>query len=159
MTLLFHTHLDGATQRAQGITNTAPLAMADKVRFSELDVLNHVNNAVYLSWFESARVRYISDAGMNRSMGQGNGPRIVMRSGSIHYRQEMKLDEVYVVTCRCIEFRTTSFTMSQELWSGGSLRATFECVLVLLSPDGPDRYPIPDKLRALFKERDGASQA
>lgn len=64
MTLLYHTSLDAATQTALGITPPAPLAMADRVRFSELDALNHVNNAVYMSWFERLRVRYTQDWGV-----------------------------------------------------------------------------------------------
>ena len=54
-------------------------------------------------------------------------------------------------------FRNTSFTMHQQLWSAGRLRATFDCVLVLLQPDGSGRYPIPDNLRRHFIDHDGAT--
>jgi acyl-CoA thioester hydrolase len=130
--------------------------MADQVRFSELDVLKHVNNAVYMQWFERVRVKYTQINGLNRSLGGGQGPRIVIRSASIHYRQEMLMDEDYVVTCACTAFRNTSFSMHQQLWSGGTLRATLDCVLVLLQPDGSGRYPIPETVRQHFIERDGA---
>ncbi len=157
MTLPFHTPLNAAQQAECGITPPAPLAMADQVRFSELDVLNHVNNAVYLQWFERLRVRYTQEIGLSRNIEGKGGPRIVIRSGTIHYREEMRMDEVYVVTCGCTAFRNTSFTMHQELWSAGRLRATFDCVLVLLQPDGSGPYPIPDNLRRHFAEVDGAT--
>jgi acyl-CoA thioester hydrolase len=156
MTLPYHMPLPVDVQTDLGIDPPAPLAMADKVRFAELDVLRHVNNAVYFQWFESVRVRYTQFCGLSRYMGKGEGPRIVLRSGTIHYKQEMLLDEDYVVTCRCTAFRTTSFTMHQQLWSGGTHRATFDCVLVLLQPDGSGRYPIPEGLRQHFSEVDGA---
>lgn len=156
MTLPYHTPLPADVQRSLGIDPPAPLAMADKVRFAELDVLRHVNNAVYFQWFESVRVRYMHFSGLSRTMGQGKSPRIVLRTGTIHYRQEMLLDEDYVVTCRCSAFRTTSFTMNQQLWSGGTLRATFDCVLVLLPPEGSGRYPIPESLKQHFIDTDGA---
>ncbi|MEE4188546.1 MAG: acyl-CoA thioesterase [Roseobacter sp.] len=156
MILKYHTPLSESEQTALGIDPPAPLAMADQVRFSELDVLNHVNNAVYMQWFERLRVKYTQIFGIKRYQGSGQGPRIVIRSATIHYRQEMTLHEDYVVTCRCTAFRTTSFSMHQQLWSGGTLRATLDCVLVLLAPDGSGRYPIPEGLRAHFIENDGA---
>ena len=156
MALLYHTPLDAATQTTLGIAPPAPLAMADRVRFSELDALNHVNNAVYMSWFERLRVRYTQDWGVSRYPDGDNNPRIVIRSGTIHYKQEMRMDEDYVVTCGCTAFRTTSFSLAQQIWSGGTLRATLDCVLVLLQPDGTERYPIPPGVRTRFIKIDGA---
>lgn len=156
MTIQYHTPLDPDAQARFGLETPAPLAMADQVRFSELDVLNHVNNAVYMQWFERLRVRYTQLWGLSRNPGQGRGPRIVIRSGTIHYRQEMRLDEDYLVTCGCIAFRNTSFTLHQELWSGGTLRAQFDCVLVLLTHDATARFPIPDAVRQRFADVDGA---
>ena len=157
MSQLYHIPLDASAQRAFGLNDPAPLGMADQVRFSELDVLNHVNNAVYMQWFERVRVRYTQLWGISRYMGTGDGPRIVIRSGTIHYKQEMLMDEDYLVTCGCSAFRNTSFTMQQELWSGGTQRATFDCVLVLLKRDGSGRYPIPDDVKHRFVTVDGAS--
>ena len=156
MTLPYHTPLPADLQKELGILIPAPLALADQVRFSELDVLRHVNNAVYMQWFESVRVKYTQLYGLSRDLGSGVGPRIVIRSAAIHYKQEMLMDEDYVVTCRCTAFRNTSFSMAQELWSGGTLRATLDCVLVLLQPDGSGRYPIPEALRQRFINVDGA---
>jgi len=156
MTLIYHTPLNAAQQTALGIDPAQPLAMADQVRFSELDVLNHVNNAVYMEWFERLRVRYIQEWGIS-TYSRADDPRIVIRSGTIHYRQEMRMDEDYVTTCGCTAFRNTSFTLSQQLWSGGTLRATFECVLVLLLPDGSARLPIPDAVRGKFQTTDTAT--
>lgn len=156
MTLAYHTPLPADVQTRLGIVPPQPLAMADQVRFSELDVLQHVNNAVYMHWFERLRVRYTQIYGLSRDLGSGVGPRIVIRSGSIHYRQEMRMDEDYVVTCGCTAFRTTSFTLHQQIWATGTLRASFDCVLVLLQPDGSGRYPVPDEIRQKFIDLDGA---
>ncbi|MEJ2027123.1 MAG: thioesterase family protein [Limibacillus sp.] len=133
-----------------------PSRTHDKLRYNDTDRQGHVNNAVYLQWFESVRVRYAQMYGVLPSPDNGSGPRIVIRSATIHYRQEMLLDEDYVVTCGCTAFRTTSFTCHQELWSGGALRASLDCVLVLLRPDGSGRYPIPEAVRTRFAELDGA---
>ncbi|GLQ26642.1 acyl-CoA thioesterase [Sulfitobacter pacificus] len=158
MTLLYHTPLTPAQQVVAGIDPVQPLAVADRVRFSELDVLNHVNNTVYLEWFERLRVRYSQEWGISNYGAGGVNPRIVIRSGNIHYRQEMRMDEDYIATCRCSAFRTNSYTLAQQIWSAGTLRATFDCVLVLLQPDGSGRFAIPDAIRARFIAVDGATQ-
>ncbi|QUJ77986.1 acyl-CoA thioesterase [Sulfitobacter albidus] len=131
--------------------------MGDRVRFSELDVLNHVNNGRYMEWFERLRVRYSQDWGISTYGGEAGAPRIVIRSGEIRYVQEMRMDEDYVCTCACTAFRTTSYTLLQQVWAGGTLRATFDCVLVLLTQDGSARMPIPDAVRQRFIEVDGAN--
>ena len=56
MDMPFHTPLTAEQQASAGINPAKPLALRDKVRFSELDVLNHVNNARYIEWFERLRI-------------------------------------------------------------------------------------------------------
>lgn len=153
--MIYHTPLSAQAQTALGIDPVQPLAMGDRVRFSELDVLNHVNNAVYMEWFERLRVKYLQDWGVS-GYDSDTDPRIVIRSGTIHYRQEMRMDEDYVTTCGCTAFRTTSFSLHQQIWADGTLRATFDCVLVLLTPDGAARLAIPDAVRARFVDVDTA---
>ena len=157
MTLVYHTPLSPDAQIAQGLTAPQPLAMADRVRFSEIDALNHVNNVAYMSWFERMRIRYMQDWGIS-SYGDARDPRIVIRSGQIHYRQEMLLDEDYVATCGCTAWRNSSFSLKQQVWSGGTLRTTFDCVIVLLQPDGSAKYPIPNAVKARFAAVDGATE-
>lgn len=158
MTLVYHTPLSAAQQAVEGIDPVQPMALADRVRFGELDMLAHVNNAVYMTWFEKLRIRYSQDWGITSYRPDRRNPRIVVRSGNIHYRREMLLDEDYVVTCGCRHFRRSSYTLAQQLWSGGTLRATFDCVLVLLQPDGSGKFPIPDALRDRFERVDGATE-
>lgn len=157
MTLIYHTPLDAETQRAHGLAPTQPLAMADRVRFSEIDALNHVNNVAYMSWFERMRIRYMQDWGISTYNSAAN-PRIVIRSGQIHYRQEMVLDEDYIATCGCTLWRNTSFSLRQQVWSGSTLRTTFDCVIVLLTPDGSGKYAIPDAVKTRFADVDGAQE-
>ncbi len=158
MSIPYHTSLTAAQQTALGIAVPQPLAMADQVRFSELDVLNHVNNARYMEWFERLRIRYTQDWGISTYDGGPDNPRIVIRSGEIHYREEMRMDESYVVTCACTAFRTSSFTLDQQLWSGGTLRATFRCVMVLLTQEGTGKFAISDAARERFVKVDGVEE-
>lgn len=148
--LPYHTALTPDQQLAAGLPHAWPLAFADRVRFSELDPLDHVNNVAYLIWFESARVAYFKHIGLTTYRTSDTEPRIVIRRGEMDWLQEMRADEDYIVTSRTIGMRNTSFTMAQEIWSAGTRRAAFECVIVLLLPDGSARMPIPDHIRRYF---------
>lgn len=154
-TLPYHTPLSADQQRAAGLATVWPLAVADRVRFAELDPLNHVNNVAYLTWFESARVLYFKHIGLTTYDNSTAEPRIVIRRGEMDWLLEMRADEDYVVATRTIGYRNTSFSMLQEVWAGGTKRAEFQCVIVLLQPDGSGRMPIPERIRRYF---DGEAQ-
>ena len=150
--LPYLTPLTPDQQHAAGVPEARPLALADRVRFAELDPLNHVNNVAYLIWFESARVTYFKHIGLTTQERKDTEPRLVIRRGEIDWLREMRADEDYVITTRCVGYRNTSFSMVQEIWSGGSKRAEFHCVMVLLQPDGSGRMPIPEPIRQYFDQ-------
>ncbi|MFV1442307.1 MULTISPECIES: acyl-CoA thioesterase [unclassified Phaeobacter] len=154
MDLIFHTPLSPEAQRHHGLETPQPLAMADLVRFSELDILHHVNNKAYLSWFETLRVAYYDRFFAPHFTGMPT-PRNVLRNANVHYVKEMVLDESYIATARVVSFRRTSYVMEQQIWSG-DLRAKMTGVMVLRSPNGRAGYPLPDSLRAALMEQDGA---
>jgi acyl-CoA thioester hydrolase len=157
MTLRFHALLTPEEQIAQGLSAPQPLAMADKVRYGELDPLNHVNNKSYMGWFESVRVEYFRRFLLPLYHGQP-APRTVLRNADIHFIKEMVMGETYVATARVTAFRTASYTMEHQLWSG-DLRARMTVVMVMLHPDGSGRYPLPDPVRAHFASADSASSS
>lgn len=152
----YHTALTPQEQLDFGLKSPQPLAMADKVRFAELDVLRHVNNKAYMTWFETLRVAYGDLFTLQLYPDGALMPRVVIRSGEVRYVEEMLMGEDYVTTAGVTAYRNTSYTMHQELWSAGRLRATFDCVIVTLFPDGSGRYPLPDAVRAHFENNDGA---
>ncbi|APG46936.1 acyl-CoA thioesterase [Phaeobacter porticola] len=154
MDLSFHTPLSPDIQRQHGLEIPQPLAIADRVRFSELDILHHVNNKAYLGWFETLRVAYYNQFFALHFKGMPT-PRNVLRNANVHYVKEMVLDEDYITTARVVSFRRTSYVMEQQIWSG-DLRATMTGVMVLRTPDGQSGYPLPETLRTALIDRDGA---
>lgn len=142
---------------AFGLDRVQPLAMADRVRFAELDVLRHVNNKAYFTWFESLRIAYFDLFSSAHYPADETMPRTVLRSGEVRFLREMLMGEDYVTTAAVTAFRNTSWSLRQELWSAGQLRATFDCVMVGMYPDGSGRrYPLPESLKAHFRDNDGA---
>ena len=154
MELRYHTPLSPEEQLAHGLDVPQPMAIADRVRFSELDAQNHVNNKHYMEWFERARVEHLVQ-NFHPFYGDGPKPRVAIHSATIRYVREMREREDYIATARTLSFRTTSVTLDQQIWSG-DLRARVQVIAVLQYPD-QSRYPLPEALRNYLLEVEGAT--
>ena len=116
-----------------------------QVIFRDIDTFGHVNNAVYLTYFELARTSmWLALTGGSRSKDVGF---IVARTEcDFHHQLEMEPIEIRV---RIGDMRTTSFDTLYEIWSasGRQLVATGRVVVVLFDWDKNRKTPITDELR------------
>ena len=156
MTFPLLTPLPVSQLRDLGIPEPFVFGQGDRVKFHELDVLDHVNNARYLSWFETFRIAYLRAYGISRYEDRKDRPVLVLRSVSVDFRAPLHLEDVYVVAGRTRAYRNTSWTMEYGVWSQGRLCATSEAVIVLMESDFTTRRPLPESYVAAFAERDGA---
>jgi len=154
MDIRYLTPLSANEQQALGLPEPQPMAIADRVRYSELDVLNHVNNKAYMEWFETLRTQHFFSLCAPFYEGV-DLPRTVLRNADIHYVKEMVAGESYVATARVSAFRATSYTIKQMIWSDG-LRAKMTGVMVMLCPDGSGRLPLPPALTRYFEHSEAA---
>ena len=154
MTLRYHTPLSLEELRTFGVPEPWTFGLADRVHFHELDNLNHVNNTVYLKWFENLRTTYIREYGLWAS--KPDDPKIVVRSISARYHAEMHGGTDYVVVGRTTSFRNTSFRMEYACYTCDGLMTEGDAVAVMLSPTGEGRHPLTPAQKQLFVERDGA---
>lgn len=138
-----------------GVPGRWSYGVRDRVRFAEIDQLNHVNNVAYLQWFEMIRVRYFVEWGMTR-YGPGD-PQVVMRAQTAEYLAPMHLNQDYLVACRTINYRNTSFTIEYICFSEG-VKVTGQSVIVMVEPDGKTKRLLPDDLVSRFRDIDGATK-
>jgi len=157
MTLPFLTPLSPDDLRALDIPEPWRFGVMDRVRFGELDILGHVNNAAYLRWFENFRIHYFRDYGVNAYEG-GPPPRIVLKSIGLDFKAEVLLNDEYVVTGRTSSYRSSSFVMDYGIWVKGKLTTTGHAVIVTLN-DNHTKRALPGKLIDVFRTRDGAVSA
>ncbi|MDB2369202.1 acyl-CoA thioesterase [Octadecabacter sp.] len=148
------TPLDVAQLRGAGIPAPWTFGVADRVRFAEIDALNHVNNVVYLRWYETLRVQYLEHFDLYTLAGPN--PKIVVKTLGLDYKAEVARGASYINVARTTQMRTTSFTQEYATYVDGHLTTTGHCVVVLLNQDNTKR-PLPDALRDLFL-RDGCVQ-
>lgn len=151
----FLTPLTGDALRAAGVPDPWSYAMSDRVRFGELDALNHVNNVEYLRWYETLRVHYLEDYDIYNLAGPN--PKFVIKSLTVDYRAEVQRGTTYINACRTNAMRNTSFSMEYATFVDGQITTTGTAVVVVLNQDNSKR-PLGDRLRNLFITRDKAVQ-
>ncbi|RMD92473.1 MAG: acyl-CoA thioesterase [Alphaproteobacteria bacterium] len=151
--LPFLVPLDAQQRAAAGVPPEFRYAIADRVRFHDLDALGHVNNARYLSWFEAFRLPYLRDYGVTRY--DAESPRLVLATVSLDFHAEMFLGEAYAIAGRTLWFRTSSFEMEYAVFAPDR-RVTGRAVIVLRTPDGRAKWPLTEENRATLRHRDSA---
>jgi acyl-CoA thioester hydrolase len=115
-----------------------PYRLTDNVRFADLDPNQHVNNAVYASYFETGRVTLMKD----RSYGlMPDGVTWIMVRLDIHFRAELRWPGIIELGLGVAKFGRTSVTFDQVVFSEGKCVASAQSVSVLL--DEATRKPIP----------------
>jgi acyl-CoA thioester hydrolase len=88
-----------------------------EVRFGDTDALGHVNNAVYLSYFEAARSGYYA-AVSGYAFGRGpHGQResIVIAEAHVAYRSPARFGEPLTCWCRVGWLGRSSFSLEYRL--------------------------------------------
>src|SRR5690606_35821913 len=68
------------------------------VRQYELDVLGHVNNAVYLNWVEQVAVDHVEAMGFGRAWAAERGGAWVVREHHVTYHRAVEYGDVVLVT-------------------------------------------------------------
>lgn len=130
--------LNRAALQARGLEGWC-YGLEDRVRFYELDALNHVNNVVFLQWFEDLRVRYFQDYGLSDYTHSDTDPQLVVRHQSADYLAPMYMDQRYIVAGRMRILKPTSFVLSYCVFCDGQITAKGETVMISLEADGKTR--------------------
>jgi acyl-CoA thioester hydrolase len=86
-----------------------------RVVFRDIDYYRHVNNAVYITWMETARIDYCR-AAFDRPLG--GTINVIMASQSFDYERQAQYDERLVMGCRTSRLGTKSMDLTYELWRG-----------------------------------------
>jgi len=134
-------------------TASAPLHVERvPLRWSDMDSLGHVNNAVYFTYCETARMGLFDRLRLADYVGEV-GPVVV--TASCTFKQQLKYPATLAVEVRCSRVGRTSFTLTYELrrlTGEGEPEAepvcTGESVVVWIDFGAGSSVPVPDGLRA-----------
>jgi acyl-CoA thioester hydrolase len=116
-----------------------------RIRWRDVDNYGHVNNAVYLTYLEECRDRWVRDV-------LGAEQDFVIVRIAIDFRRELSLtDEEVVVTCRGTGYGASSIRTAEQIHAkAGWLAAESESVIVAHDADQRKAKPLTDDQRELL---------
>jgi len=117
-----------------------------EVRFRDLDALGHVNNAVYLTYFEIARLHYWKKLFGNDAFHRHS---FVVVRAECNYRSPAHSGEVLHVFAKVSEMKRSSFIFEYEIVEAqtGRIVADGSTVQACFDPREKRAKPIQDDLR------------
>ncbi len=119
-----------------------------RVRFNEVDMVGVCNNAVYINYFETARIEYIKDAGLIPKGGIFSDGRLffVVRN-EINYLRPAFFDEDLNIYTRMSYIKSSSFGYEHVVKRSrnGDILAEGKGVLVHVDPTTKKSTVLPDE--------------
>jgi acyl-CoA thioester hydrolase len=117
-----------------------PHRVEDICRFGDLDPQGHVNQAVFLTYFESGRVGMFR----NKDLGIGvPGITFVVRRMEIDYLRELHWPATITIGTGIAEFGRTSFKVAQGIFRDGVCCATGLATMVCMDIATRKSTPLP----------------
>jgi acyl-CoA thioester hydrolase len=114
-----------------------PYVRRERVRFRDCDAMGHVNNAVYSTFLEEARIEVL-----------GGLADFILARVEIDFRAELRAGEEIEVRTRCSQIGTKSLELEHEIHADGRLAAQARSVLVGYDYERGQSVPLSDQVRA-----------
>jgi acyl-CoA thioester hydrolase len=116
-----------------------------QVRFSDCDMMQHVNNAVYLNYFEEARIHYFRHLLGADWDWKKNG--ILLRKNELEYLRPVFLHDPVEIELFLRHLGDKSFSLAYEVRVLGELRTIGSSVLVCYDSVNKCSITIPTRMR------------
>jgi len=89
-----------------------PFVHTERVRFRDLDAMNHVNNAVFLTYLEQARFHFLEQLGLAR---REHEPPLILARVEIDFRSPAAFGDEIEIGVRAGRIGTKSFELEYDL--------------------------------------------
>ena len=90
-----------------------PVTIRQPVQWGEQDGFGHINNMYFIRWFESARIAYLRNCGVQLT-AEGIGP--ILAAVNCNYRKQVKYPCSVIVGSRITAIGRSSMSMEHALW-------------------------------------------
>lgn len=129
-----------------------------KTRFRDLDPLNHVNNAVFNSYFEEARIHFV-DSVPELKNGFKEGKSFVLAKCTLEYLKPVLYPDTLLVGTSCLSIGNSSIEAFQAIYNLEDKKlhavATTRGVWFDLKTQRPTRLPDVADIEAMIITLDG----
>jgi acyl-CoA thioester hydrolase len=113
-----------------------PFVHRERVRFRDCDPMGHVNNAVFSTYLEEARIGVLG----------GLTPFILARV-EIDFRSQLRAGEQVEVGTRCSRIGTKSFDLEHQIRADGRIVADARSVLVGYDYETEQSVPLSEEIK------------
>lgn len=136
---------DGQRARARAALPAFPIFVQLTVQWGDMDAFQHVNNVVYLRWFETARMALFQ--AIDFTSGSAVGP--ILHSTSCRYRLPLYFPDDVVAACRVTDVQEDRFAVETALWSAReqAVAATGTALMVAYDYAAKQKARLPDDVR------------
>lgn len=126
-----------------------PVTTAIPVQWGEMDAAGHVNNVVYLRWFEHARVAYLDELNYPVVLEQEGLPGVILAKQDCKYLFPVRYPDTIYMGITVTEVGKDRFTMHCKMYSEAHQRlaAIANAVIVTYDYKKQKKAVIPDRLR------------
>ena len=127
-----------------------PVTFSVQVAWAEMDAFGHVNNTVYLKWFESARIHYFEQLGVATTLASEAKQWPLLAHSAVDYRALVVYPDTIDIASRITKLGNTSFTMAYRAVYRAQGKLVAECVgvVVMVGPKTGVKQPLDPDLRA-----------
>jgi acyl-CoA thioester hydrolase len=116
----------------------------EHVRFRDLDPMGHVNNAVFLTYIEQARVAFLAQVGAATGLEEMN---MIVARVEIDFKAPVRLGQEVEISLRASRFGTKSFDFDYVLRVDGEIVAQAKSVQVAYDYDRREPVSLPTEWR------------
>jgi acyl-CoA thioester hydrolase len=129
----------------------------ERVRFGDLDAMRHLNNVVFLRYFETARIAYLREIVPSHDPAhpEEDAFGLIFAECHINYRSPVLFDEEVAVACSIGNVKRSSFRVEFEMRVGSRLVAEGYGVLVGFDYASQAAAQLPDELRTTLEAEAG----
>jgi len=133
--------------------NEFPVLLEMPVQWGEMDAAQHVNNLVYLRWFESARVEYVSRLGADVVAG-GHEAGFILAKQDCKYLFPLTFPDTVTIGIRVVDVEKDRFRMECKIFSQRRRRlvAIANGVMVAFDYEKQQKMPISNTLLANIRQ-------
>lgn len=135
-----------------------PYEMEIEVIFRDIDAMGHVNNAVFFTYFETARIKYLTEImeGSGRVGYEMLDLPLILVEATCSYKSQALLGEKLRLGLGVSRFGNKSFDLVYRIeGEDGRLVAEGKTVQVMYDYVARQAYPIPDNVKAYVQKYQG----
>lgn len=132
-----------------------PFEVTIEVAFRDIDALGHVNNAVFFSYMETARIKYVMQLFEQHNLLDLDVPLILVEA-SCSYKSPALFGEQLKIGVALSRFGNKSFDLVYRIVGhDGRLVATGKTIQVMYDYTTRSAFPIPEEIKARVRDFQG----